>query len=275
MWSISAFPWIFSFLLVGAITEYSVLPPGSPSALETRALADTVISGVVSWADRVPVRQENRLRRDLISGPTALLDLLSVHATSLGPGKAPHASHVHDDREELLIIRQGTLQVSIGQDTTVLGPGSIACILPGDRHGWVNAGTDTAIYYILHFKSRNPMDLERGKAAGASFTVDFDALTFKAQEKGGVRSYFNRPTAMFEYFEMHMTTLKEGIQSHPPHTHVAEEIILMMQGASREFITDTQYPAGVGDVIFLGSESLHAIENAGKGEASYFAFQWR
>jgi (S)-ureidoglycine aminohydrolase len=32
--------------------------------------------------------------------------------------------------------------------------------------------------------------------------------------------------------------------------------------------------AGVGDLIFLGSEVPHALTNTGKGPCSYFAFQW-
>jgi glyoxylate utilization-related uncharacterized protein len=105
--------------------------------------------------------------------------------------------------------------------------------------------------------------------------VNYDTLAFHPHDKGGVRRYFNRPTAMCPYFEMHVTTLNEGMKSHDPYTHVAEEIILMMQGNTEEQIEEGFHPATMGDVIFLASGIPHAIRNTGTGQAQYFAFQWR
>ncbi|MCK0147595.1 hypothetical protein MWU78_18215 [Arenibacter sp. F26102] len=49
-------------------------------------------------------------------------------------------------------------------------------------------------------------------------------------DKGGVRNYFHRPTAMCAYYEMHVTTLNPDIKSHEPHTHYATEIVLVFNG---------------------------------------------
>ncbi len=52
----------------------------------------------------------------------------------------------------------------------------------------------------------------------------------KKTEKGGRREIVDRPTAMFERFEMHVSTLNKGLASHDPHTHAAEEVVLLISG---------------------------------------------
>ena len=96
----------------------------------------------------------------------------------------------------------------------------------------------------------------------------------KETEKGGRRDFFDRPTSVFERFEMHVTTLNEGLQSHAPHTHQAEEFLLVIEGDVEEQIGETFNPATSGDLIFVDSMVSHTIANVGEGPATYFAFQW-
>ena len=242
-----------------------------PLAAQTGAID----SQVFRWEEAPLETTATGERRQILEGSSTHFSWLEVHATTLEPGTAPHASHSHSDQEELIIVKSGLIQVSIAGDTQLLGPGSIALAIPGDEHGIFNAGDETATYYVMRYRSRAPMDTARARAAGGSFMVDFTDLEFHETGKGGVRRYFNRPTAMCEYFEMHVTTLNEGLKSHDPHTHLAEEIILMMKGSTEEQIEDGFHPATVGDLIFLASDIPHAIQNTGKGQAQYFAFQWR
>ena len=85
---------------------------------------------------------------------------------------------------------------------------------------------------------------------------------------------FDRATAMTKRFEMHVTTLNEGLWSHPPHTHRAAEILLMVDKNSQENIDGKLYQATVGDVIYLESNVPHALQNTSKGTCTYFAFQF-
>lgn len=235
----------------------------------------TMSSQVFHWDELEVNTNEKRERRPIFKGETDHLSYFEIHATTLLPNKKPHEIHEHSDLEELIIVKEGQLEITIGNKSKELGPGSIALAIPGDKHGLQNIGTTPASYYTMRYSSKSPVNITRGKDEGGSFWVDWNDLTFKQQDKGGVRSYFNRPTAMCSYFEMHVTTLKEGRKSHDPHTHVAEEIILVIQGDVEEHIDGNNYRATQGDVIFLASEDPHGIKNDGKGEAIYFAFQWK
>ena len=99
-------------------------------------------------------------------------------------------------------------------------------------------------------------------------------IPFKPHDKGGIRNYFDLSTAMSKRFEMHATTLKEGLKSHEPHTHTAEEIVLITHNKTEMQIGDKFYKGETGDIYYLGSNVPHAIQNNGKGECTYFAFQF-
>ena len=147
--------------------------------------------------------------------------------------------------------------------------------MPGDPLTLSNNSDKDIYYYVFSYKSKTPVDDARGVKAGGSFIVDWNDIPFHEQDKGGVRQYFKRSTAMCDYFDMHVTTLKAGLKSHPPHTHRAAEIILMMDGDTQMQIGNGFYKGSKGDVYFVTSEILHGIQNIGSTSAMYFAIQWQ
>jgi len=48
-----------------------------------------------------------------------------------------------------MLIREGTMDVTIAGKTTQLGPGSCVYIASNEMHGWRNAGTGVARYFVL------------------------------------------------------------------------------------------------------------------------------
>ena len=234
---------------------------------------DTIASTVYKWTALTPSEQNGRGKRQIAEGSGAALAHMEWHVTALAPGQSPHAPHKHEE-EELIIIKEGQLQVTIEDSSKILGPRSIALFLPGDQHGLSNAGTTNATYFVFRYRSKSPANSQRAKEAGGSFMIDFNNVSFTPHDKGGVRKYIERPTAMLKRFEMHVTTLNAGIKSHEPHTHLAEENVLLVKGTTAMQIADSFQNASDGDLIYLSSNIPHAIKNIGKEPAMYFAFQW-
>jgi (S)-ureidoglycine aminohydrolase len=235
---------------------------------------DTVVSRVYQWQNLKAEKKESFETRRIANGAGAVLAYMDWSMITVDPGKSPHALHKHDE-EELLIIINGELKVTIKDSSKVLGPGSVALFIPGDEHMFLNTGTTKTSFYVLKYKSKAAVDIERAKKAGGSFVVDWNSIEFKPHGRGGIRNFFERPTAMLERFEMHVTTLNEGIKSHDPHTHSAEEIVLLVNGNTEMQIAQSHQKANAGDLIYLSSNILHAIENIGKEPSTYFAFQWQ
>jgi quercetin dioxygenase-like cupin family protein len=73
---------------------------------------------------------------------------VDLHETVLAPGMAPHAPHRHE-HEEMIMIREGTLEITIEGKVTVVGPGSVVYAASNDMHGWKNAGTTPAHYFVI------------------------------------------------------------------------------------------------------------------------------
>ena len=236
---------------------------------------DSVNSGVYAWNQLQAKKEKTSITRHIFTGSTLDLSYFEMHTTTLQPGKAPHPAHTHGDTEELIIVKQGIVKITINGHSTILGPSGVAVIMPGDEHGIENAGKNDATYYIVKMKSKYATNRERATKAGGSFIVNWDTVAVHKTDKGGHRDIFDRATSQFTRFDVHATTLNAGQISHPPHTHRAEEMIVMIKGNVQMNIGNKFYKASAGDVIFLESEILHALNNTGNSACEYFAFQWQ
>ena len=236
---------------------------------------ETIKTKVYSWNDLEVKKQETRESRAILEGTTTHLSYFEVHATTLLPGKMPHSSHSHQNDEEVILVREGKIKIQWPGGEKILGPGGVAILMPQEEHGLVNAGKNPATYYILKYRSKSPMNLDRGSSEGGTQVIDRTDALYKEHEKGGRWNYFDRPTVSCEDFDMHATHLKPNISSHAPHTHVQEEIILMIKGTGRMHIDGKEYPVAAGDLVFLESMVPHGITNSGNDTCEYFAFQWK
>lgn len=237
------------------------------------AQTDSVRSAVYSWKDLKSEKVEGRERKQVLKGATLDLAELEIHTSTLEAWQSPHPPHVHDDFEELIIVKEGKLKVTIKDSSRILSAGGLALIIAGDKHGFQNATDKPVTYYILKFKPKSSEKNKQGSEP-ASFVKDWAELVTEKTSKGERRSIFDRPTPLFGKFEMHSTSLNPGFASHDPHTHRAEEIILMIKGDVQMQIGQQFYKAVGGDLIFLGSGILHALKNVGNEQCSYFAIQW-
>jgi quercetin dioxygenase-like cupin family protein len=90
--------------------------------------------------------------RQVVRSPTPTLDELEMHITTLNPGQTSHAPHQHPN-EELIIIREGTVEtLSLGEWKRV-GPGSIIFNASNELHGIRNVGAGPATYHVVNWRS--------------------------------------------------------------------------------------------------------------------------
>jgi (S)-ureidoglycine aminohydrolase len=238
-------------------------------------------SKVYYWNDLTVNKRPQGESRPILEGTTPDFKLCKIHASTLLPKSRMRKEAYLQENEELIIVKEGELTVTIEGKTKVLKAGGMALIMSNDIRETENRSDENTTYYVFQYNSTEPIDLERGKKAGGSLMLNWDEVAFKPHDKGGRKDFFNRPTAMSKRFEMHTTTLNAGLMSHPPHTHKAAEIIFLINSQGDEATSQAQesidgnwQDAKVGDIIFLQSNSLHGIRNTGKGTCTYFAFQF-
>ncbi len=90
--------------------------------------------------------------RQVMKGPTATLEQLEVHVTTLNPGEQPHPPHKHPN-EEMLIIREGTLETLSNGEWRRVGPGAVIFNASDVMHGLRNVGTTPAVYHVVNWKT--------------------------------------------------------------------------------------------------------------------------
>lgn len=106
----------------------------------------------IAW-DRLKVETTKvGARRQVFQEPTATLDELEMHITTLNPGEWPHPPHTHPD-EELIIVKEGTIESILEGKTTPLGPGGIIFHASNQPHTVKNTGTTPATYYVIKWNS--------------------------------------------------------------------------------------------------------------------------
>ncbi len=137
-------------------------------------------------------------------------------------------------------------------NTSILGAGSVLLIPPLASQTFENIGDGPLTYYVFVFRSKKPMDIERSNKAGGALLLNYDSLAYKESNNKGTRKYFDRPTAMCENYEMHITYLKDKGPSHTPHQHTDTEIILIIDGNTEMTIDGKSYKAGPGDLYIAG-----------------------
>ncbi|MDH5400738.1 MAG: cupin domain-containing protein [Cyclobacteriaceae bacterium] len=235
---------------------------------------DPAPSKVYRWAGMQMEKTKSGERGKLMEGSSTHLERLKIYGTSIFPGKT---LTLPDDKknETLIIMKEGSLKCVLNGEQQKIGPGSIVMLLPGDKLKLQNDGEATATFYQMQYLAKAQVNIARGTSEGGSFAVDWEKVEYMSRQKGGRRNFFDRPTAMCDDFEMHVTTLNEGLESHPPHTHVVEEIILMVEGDIEMHIDGETPHATTGDFAFVDSEVPHRPKNIGKGQCTYFAFQWK
>ena len=133
--------------LLAGIAIGAVAAPGrsAPAVMGSRA---------VSWEEiqAMPAGKGITQARQVFKDPTATLDELELHVSTLPPGQAPHPPHKHPD-EEIVIIKEGTVEAMVGGKTQRVGPGSVIFQASDQMHGMRNVGDVPAVYHVIRWNS--------------------------------------------------------------------------------------------------------------------------
>lgn len=151
----SSFLFRIRLLVLAAFASYcGVLPKlcaqtNLPTATAAQVPAKPLMaSQVFQWSEMKAQPARIGEVRNVFDAPTATLDKYSCHITTLDPGKEPHPAHQHPE-EELLVIKEGTLEVVQGTVTNQVAAGGMVFCASNQLHGWRNSSTKPVTYYVI------------------------------------------------------------------------------------------------------------------------------
>ena len=109
-------------------------------------------SATFDWDSFKVTPNEFGSQRQILRAPTATLDELEMHVTTLLPGKTSHEPHRHAN-EELVIIREGTLETFANNTWEAVGSGSVIFNASNELHGVRNVGQSPVTYHVVNWKT--------------------------------------------------------------------------------------------------------------------------
>ena len=128
--------------------EFCVLLAALLTARAQESSQKTLPSKVYRFETLTAKTSDGNTFRSILEGVTHEGYHLELHETDLAPGAMPHPAH-HHAHEEIFLIREGTLEVTINGESSNFGPGSVAYIASNQEHGIRNVGSTHAQYFVL------------------------------------------------------------------------------------------------------------------------------
>ncbi len=139
----------------------------APASKEPAPTAKPVMGATAfDWEKLVAKKTKVGEMRKVCQAPTATLDELECHITTLNRGEWAHPAHQHLD-EELLIIKEGTVEALVAGTWVKLGPGSVVFQASNVEHAIRNAGETTATYHVIKWNSPGMLQKKAEAAAAA------------------------------------------------------------------------------------------------------------
>jgi mannose-6-phosphate isomerase-like protein (cupin superfamily) len=130
----------------GLDAQQSAAPPAADNSVEKLPVMRTQQFKY----DELPVTTngQNRQRR-MFTAKTHTGFKIESHQSEIAPGQVNHPPHQHL-REEMMLIREGLMELMIAGKPYRLGPGDVGVIGSNELHNARNVGTGRATYFIVN-----------------------------------------------------------------------------------------------------------------------------
>lgn len=247
-----------------------MLDSSVPAAAPLPELSSTVFDWAKLTARPTPVGE----RRDVVNQPTRTLERFESHITTLLPGKASHEPHRHP-QEELIILKEGRLEVHLNGQTQEVGPGSVMFFATNDAHAVRNIGSSPATYWVVNLTTAATHRAEAHTRAPTrpSAVFDWEKLAVTPSKTGERRTVLNGSTVTMSGLTCHVTTLHPLLAAHPAHIHPDEEIVIVKEGTMEATFGGKSQAASAGSIFFFASNDLHGMRNVANARASYYVIR--
>ena len=123
-------------------------PPANPS----RGPSAPLVSNVVAWDQLTVTPTAKGVRRDVFDGPTATVDKMHCHITTLNPGEKSGEPSKHL-QEEVFIVNEGTVEAHWDGQSKTGGPGSVIFFAAGATTFLRNAGPTPCTYIVIYYST--------------------------------------------------------------------------------------------------------------------------
>ena len=139
-------PTLLAVSAAGLDAQQNTAPPAADNSVEKLPVMHTQQFKY----DELPITTngQNRQRR-MFTAKTHTGFKIESHQSDIAPGEVNHPPHQHL-REEMMLIREGLMELMIAGKPYRLGPGDVGVIGSNELHNAKNVGTGRATYFIVN-----------------------------------------------------------------------------------------------------------------------------
>jgi len=137
-------------LAAAGASAQSTTPAAAPAAADNSLEKLPVMKTQSFLYHELPVTTngQNKQRR-MFTAKTHTGFKIESHQSDIAPGEVNHPPHQHL-REEMMLVRTGTMELTISGKPHRLGPGDVGVIGSNEIHNAKNVGTTRAEYFIVN-----------------------------------------------------------------------------------------------------------------------------
>jgi uncharacterized cupin superfamily protein len=229
----------------------------------------------VDWDSLIGKATPIGIFRPVFDNPTATLEKLEVHVTTLLPGMISHGVH-HHPWEEMLLIKEGEGDTSINGVLHHVHPGDLVFFASNDPHNFQNTGKEPATYYVINFVTARvhtapgPSALEQAVPGTLpSSVIDCDSLPSTPTKTGSRVSVIDSPTLSFARLESHITTLGADQSTMTDIVDSGEELFILKAGEIEARVDGVSCRIKAGSFFYCIPNSKRTFRNIGTVPATY------
>jgi quercetin dioxygenase-like cupin family protein len=232
-------------------------------------------STFVDWDSLDPHSTPVGQMRSVFDNPTQTMEKLEVHITTLMPGMSSHPIH-HHSWEEMLLVKDGTFEVSANGKKIKAGPGSLVFLASNDPHNATNVGSTPATYYVINFVTDLSLSAPDKPAAEQavpgklpSSVIDCNAQPSTPTPTGSRIVCVNSLTLTFLALESHITTLNPGQSTAKDILDANDELVILKSGTVEITVNGVASRMNAGSLVYWAPNVKRTLRNLGTTPASY------
>lgn len=229
----------------------------------------------VDWYSLAVRTTASGASRSVFDNPTPVLEKFEMHITTLDGGKTSHPPH-HHPWEEMLLVKEGTVEVSINGKLLRGGPGALIFYASNDVHNIKNAGDTPATYYVMNFytdlvhtASDKPAAEQAVPGKLPSGIIDCNSLPVTTTPTGSRVTVVNSPTLTFPMLGSHITTLAVGQTTQAEMVDPGDELFIVKAGTLEVTVNGVTVRLKEGSFFYCAPNDKRTLRNIGTVPASY------
>ena len=139
-----------SLVILAFFAVVASAPLSHAADVPKSAPVPNLVSDLYDWEKMVVTPNAKGERRAVLDGPTATVDKMHVHITTLKPGEKSGEPSKHL-QEEILIVKEGLVEANWDGKSKTGGPGSVIFFAAGATTFLRNAGTTPCTYIVIYY----------------------------------------------------------------------------------------------------------------------------